>query len=139
MAKHQELLLGFGVRISPPRGLTPAREFLAEWGLQLYLLERGLQADGGPLAAVIRSRDRSLTAEDQVDLLTWLFYELGAPAVVLGPLCGDGGPPDGDGPALRVYRADPALAPLAVLYREHRIDAVQFLDVLGGYARPVIH
>ena len=105
----------------------------------LEMVRPGLQADGGPLAAVIRSGERSLTAEDQVDLLTWLFYELGAPAVVLGPLCADGGPPDGDGPALQVYRTDPALGPLALLYREHRIDAVQFFDVLGGYARPVIH
>ena len=139
MAKHRELLLGFGVRISPPRGMTPADEFFAQWALELHLCERGLQADGGPLAAVIRSGDRSLTAVDQVDLVTWLFFEVGVPTVALGPLCSDGGPPEGDGPALRVSRADPALAPLAVLYREHRIDAAQFLDVLGGYMRPSIH
>ena len=119
--------------------MTPADEFFAPWALEPYLFERGLQAEGGPLAAVIRSEDRSLTAVDQVDLVTWLFFEIGVPAVALGPLSSDGGPPEGDGPALRVSRTDPALAPLAVLYREHRIDAIRFLDVLGGYVRPAIH
>ena len=119
--------------------MTPADEFFAQWALEPYLIERGLQADGGPLAAVIRSDDRSLIAVDQADLLTWLFYELDVPAVALGPLRTDGGPLESDGPALRVSRADPALAPLAVLYREHRIDAIRFLDVLGGYVRPAIH
>jgi hypothetical protein len=138
---EREVLLGFRVRISPPRGMTPAAEFLMEWALALYFYEHELQAEGGQLSAVIRSGDRSLSATDQADLLLWLFYEIEVPAVVLGPLVEVGMErgTDGDGGALRVFRSDPSLAALAVLYRQHRIDADQFLDVLGGFVLPAVH
>ena len=139
---EREVLLGFRVRISPPRGMTPATEFLMEWALALYFFEHELQADGGPLNAVIRSADRSLSATDQADLLIWLFFEVEVPAVVLGPLVEVGMERgidlDGVTP-LRVFRSDPALAALTVLYRQNRIDADQFLDVLGGFVLPAVH
>ena len=139
---EREVLLGFRVRISPPRGLTPAAEFVMELALALYFFEHELKADGGPLNAVIRSGDRCLTAVDQADLLIWLFYEIEVPAVVLGPLVEVGMERgidlDGVTP-LRVFRSDPALAALTVLYRQNRIDADQFLDVLGGFVLPAVH
>jgi hypothetical protein len=121
--------------------MTPAAEFLMEWALALYFFEHELQADGGQLSAVIRSGDRSLTAVDQADLLIWLIYEVEVPAVVLGPLIEVGMErgTDCDGGALRVFRSDPSLAALTVLYRQHRIDADQFLDVLGGFVLPAVH
>ena len=130
-----EPLLGFTVRISPPRGLSPAAEFRLAGALELYLLERDLLTSGGPLFAAIRSADRSLAAGDQVDLLTWLVFEVGVPAVALGPLVPDCGVPDGQGPVIRAHRNDPALSHLAALYLDHRIDAQLFLDALGGQAR----
>jgi hypothetical protein len=139
---EREVLLGFRVRISPPRGLTPATEFVLELALALYFFERELKAEGGPLNALIRSGYRSLTAVDQADLLIWLFFGVEVPEVVLGPLVpvgtGRGADfgADGGGAALRVLRSDPVLAALAVLYRQHRIDAGQFLGALGGKVLP---
>ena len=138
---EREVLLGFRVRISPPRGLTPATGFVLELALALYFFEREWKVEGGPLNAVIRSGYRSLTAVDQADLLIWLFFGVEVPEVVLGPLVpvGTGRGADGGGVSLRVFRSDPVLAALAVLYRQHRIDAGQFLGALGGKVLPAVH
>ena len=130
-----EPLLGFTVRIRPPRGLSPAAEYRFGSALELYLLERDLLTNGGPLFAAVYSNDRSLSATDQVDLLTWLVFEAGVPALALGPLVPDCGAPMGDGPMIRVHRSDPVLSHLDALYRDHRIDADLFLAVLGGQVR----
>ena len=130
-----ESLLGFTVRIRPPRGLSRAAEYRFDSALELYLHERNLLISGGPLFAAVHSNDRSLSATDQVDLLTWLVFEAGVPALAVGPLVPDCGAPMGDGPMICVHRSDPMLSHLEALYRNHRIDADLFLAVLGGQVR----
>jgi len=130
-----EPVLGFTIWITPRRGLSPQAEQAFERGFADYLDSRDLQWWGTHLCVAIGSDHRSLTEEDQVDVLMWLV-EAWASAIVeigrLGPHTGMPARRDAL-PVVRVQSSDLMLIPIVWLYRAGRVNAKQVLDMLGGF------
>ena len=131
--------LGFTVWIEARPGVTAVEQNTFLRRLQDYLDDHELQIVGGPLHALVFAEDRSLTATDQVDLLDWLIGDPVVRAVALSPPS-----PSVDRPAqrdagyLRVQATDLTLIGLTLLYRSRSLSAELYLQVLGGFVRPVV-
>jgi hypothetical protein len=119
--------------------MTPDAEATFSRRLEDYMVARGLQLVGAPLRAVVWSPDRSLTATDQVDLLDWLIDDPAVQAAMVSPLGRQlGQPAHRDDGYIRVCSTDMALIGLTLLYRARRVGAELYLQILGGYLRPVV-
>lgn len=136
MAKMLEPRLGFTVWIEPRTGMAPAAQAAFMRRMEDYLDARDLQFDGAPLRAVIWSPERSLSATDQVELLDWLIDDAAVCTASVSPLTRHSTGPAScaDGYVL-VRAADTAIAALSLLYRERRVSAELYLQILGGFIR----
>lgn len=129
-------LRSFKVRLRMQPGITPRQELSFERDLGLYLLERELIGEGGPLTMSIRSDSRDLTVTDQVDLLAWLMSSAPVAVAEIGSQAQEdsrGDPEAGDARLkdfIRACRSDLALAPVLDLYRLARIGADLVAEVL---------
>lgn len=130
-----EPVLGFTVWITPRRGLSPQAEQAFERGFADYLDSRDLQWWGTHLCVAIGSDDRSLSEEDQVDVLIWLLDGWTSATVEIGGLAPHTGlPARRDAlPVVRVQASDLMLIPIVWLYRAGRVNAKQVLEMLGGF------
>lgn len=122
-------LRSFEVRLRMQPGITPRQELSFEQDLELYLMERELIGEGGPLLMSIRSDSRDLTVTDKVDLLAWLMSSAPVAAAEIAAQAKDDSsdlPEAGDAESeefIRACRSDLALAPVLDLYRLGRIRA----------------
>ena len=136
---RREPRLAFAVRIVPVPGLAPAvwRRFLNEW--EAHADEHGLQLDGTQLLWRVFSAERSLTEEDQVDLLDWLVDRPLVCEALLSPLSERADPvPQLEAGFVRLRCSDPCTPGLVLLYRNRRLTAPMVLHALGGFVRPVV-
>ena len=118
--------------------MSPAAQAAFMRRMEDYLDARDLQCDGAPLRAVIWSPDHSLSATDQVELLDWLIDDAAVCTASVSPLMRHSAEPASfaDGYVL-VRAADTAIAALSLLYRARRVSAELYLQILGGFIRPV--
>jgi hypothetical protein len=127
------------VWIQPRPGIHLSAESDFARRLDDYLSELRLSMTGVPLCLVLWSEERSLSATDQVDFIEWLISDPIAPTVVLSPLSECTHVVADRGSAwLRADATDMTLIPLTWLYSIHRISAEQYLQILGGFARPAV-
>jgi len=130
--------LGFTVWIEARPRLTAAEQTAFMRRLQDYAEAHDLLLGGGPLCALIFAEDRSLTATDQVDLLDWLIGDPLVQAVAVSPLSPRLQQPAGrEAGYLRVGTTDLTLIGLTLLYRNRSLPAELYLQILGGFVRPV--
>jgi hypothetical protein len=134
-AAKTDALLGFSVWITPFRGATRAEFAALQRRVEDYLIERDLRDSGTPLQMLVCSDERSLSATDQVDLLVWLVTQPVVAMVEIGPLQAHVGSPGerGSQPVAVARFGDLGLVPMAWLYGTNRLNAEQFIQMLGGY------
>ena len=138
MSRSSSQYLGFTVWIEARPRVTAAEQNAFLRRLQDYADAHDLLLGGGPLAALVFADDRSLTATDQVDLLDWLIDDPLVRTVAVSPLS-----PRLDQPAgreagyLSVRATDLTLIGLTLLYRNRSLSAELYLQLLGGFVRPV--
>ena len=130
-----ESLHGFEIRIHPSPILTPDAQDRFVQRYDNFLSDHRLQWEGEVLWRFISSPIRDLTVSDQVNLLSWMMNDDIRPNVQLGDLQDAAGIPD---PAqvdqwVWTWHADPALAALLLLYRQGRIKASLFWQILTGH------
>jgi hypothetical protein len=108
-------------------------------GLDRYLESYGMTRTLNPLHALICSPERSLTLNDQINLLVWMIEDRRALGVEIGALqLHTGIPSQRDRVAqLPAMFEDQALVPMASLYKAGRLYAEQVVEMLGGYHAPV--
>lgn len=132
--------LGFSVRLEPRPGMTEREGRRLLQALEEYFESHGLAATGTQLQWLVYSDQRSLSEADQVDLLDWLIGQPGISQVLLMPLTTRRDCPGviQDGfVALRT--SELWVVGLTLLYRCRRLTPTLYLQVLGGYVRPVAH
>ena len=138
MAKPADRLLGFAVLIQPYPSFTLAQLRELERRIEDYAEAHQLQLSGHHLTYTVSSPDRSLTAPDQVDLIDWLSGQPGISALRLTPLRDRPDTPASDEEGFLLMSAcDTVTIGLKLLYRARRIDADQYLQILGGFVRSV--
>ena len=130
-----ESLHGFEIRIYPSPILTPDAQDRFVQRYDNFLSDYRLQWEGDVLRRFISSPIRDLTMSDQVNLLSWMMNDDIRPNVQLGAMQDAAGIPD---PAqvdqwVWTWHADPALAALLLLYRQGRIKASLFWQILTGH------
>jgi hypothetical protein len=131
--------LGFSVRIIPCAGATEAMVRRFCHALEDYGDERELVLAGTQLLWTASSAERSLTETDQVELLDWLIDQPLVGEVALMPLTGRlvRTAAEADG-FVRLRRSDLCTVGLTLLYRSRRLTPAMYLQVLGGFVRPVV-
>jgi YggL 50S ribosome-binding protein len=136
---RREVRLSFSVRIVSAPGLSEAmsRRFLREW--EDHVDEHGLVLEGTQLLWRVSSAERSLSADDQVDLLAWLADQPLVSEVRMSALCQSGDVFAQLEAGYAVLRTgDPCTPALTLLHRQRRLTAPMVLQALGGYVRPVL-
>lgn len=132
--------LGFSVRLEPRPGLTEREGRRLLQALQEYFEAHGLAADGTQLQWLVYSGVRSLSQADQVDLLDWLVDLPGLSEVLLMPLTArldrPGSLQDG---FVALRTSELSTVALTLLYRCRRLTPALYLQVLGGFVRPLAH
>jgi hypothetical protein len=130
-----ESLHGFEIRIYPSPILTPDAQDRFVQRYDNFLSDHRLQWEGDVLRRFISSPIRALSVSDQVNLLSWMMNDDIRPNVQLGDLQDAAGIPDPDRADrwVRTWHADPALAALLLLYRQGRIKASLFWQILTGH------
>ena len=133
--ESQESLHGFEIRIHPSPILTPDAQDRFVQRYDNFLSDHRLQWEGEVLWRFISSPVRDLSVSDQVNLLSWMMNDDIRPNVQLGALQDAAGIPDPDRADRWVWtwHADPALAALLLLYRQGRIKASLFWQILTGH------
>ncbi len=137
MTKSVERLRGFAVLIQPYPGITLYELRSLERRIEDYAQAHDLQLEGHQLSYAISSRDRSLTASDQVELADWLSSQPGISALRLTPLSEEPDRLAGDDGFLLMPVCDTVTIGLKLLYRARRISAELYLQILGGFVRSV--
>jgi hypothetical protein len=130
-----EVPRGFSVWITPFQGTSPAEFAALQRRVEDYLIDRDLRDSGTPLQLEVWSDERSLSAVDQVDLLVWLIAQPGIATVEVSPLHAQGKTvaERGTQPVVVARFGDLGLVPMAWLYSSSRLNAAQFIEMLGGY------
>jgi len=126
---------GFMVRAQVGPG-WPYQEqalFMRRW--EDYLAERELFWSGALGASVVWAEDRDLEPADQVDLLLWLLDQPLVRSVSLSQLDERIDEPETLRalPVVHARFGDLTVIPLVWLYQARRIDARQFIEILGGH------
>ena len=132
-----ESLHGFAIRIYPSPILTPDAQDRFVQRYDNFLSDHRLQWEGDVLRRFISSPVRDLSVSDQVNLLSWMMNDNIRPNVQLGALQDAADIPDPDKSdksdcGVWTWHADPALAALLLLYRQGRIKASLFWQILTG-------
>ena len=137
---RSEPRFGFSVRIEPRPGLTNREGRRLLQSLDEYFEAHGLAAEGTQLQWRVYSDERSLSEVDQVDLLDWLVDQPGISEVLLMPLTTrrdrQGVLQDG---FVALRTSELWVVGLTLLYRCRRLTPALYLQVLGGFVRPVSH
>lgn len=103
-----------------------------------YARERELLPRGCQLRWVLSSPQRSLSAADQVELLDWIVDRPGIAAVNLSQLLPDlAAPVPLSEGYLRLTPLEPSVIGLTLLHRLGRIKPELYLEILGGFVRPI--
>lgn len=127
--------LGFMVRaqVAPGRPYQEHAAFMRRW--DDYLVEHDLMSVGAPGAATIWADHRDVEPADQVDMMLWLLDQPLVRSVSLSPLDASIDDPEVMRalPVVHARFGDLSVIPLKWLYRARRIDARQFIDILGGH------
>ena len=130
--------LGFSFSIVPVPGMTWPQLVALEREIEDFAQARELWLGGDQLRRVLTSPQRSLSAADQVELLDWLVDRPGIAAVNLSPLLpGLGFPAPLSEGYLRLMPLEPAVIGLTLLYRLGHIKPELYLEILGGFVRPL--
>ena len=138
--------VGFALQLDVLPGLPLAECRRLERRLEDYAEAQGLRFEGTQLRHVVSSPERGVSVNDQVALLDWLVDQPGLVGVRLGPIApvsalgeasADPDEPGDEGAFVQVRTGDLALIGLTLLYRCGRIAPVLYLQILGGYVRPV--
>lgn len=131
--------LGFSFSIVPVPGMTWPQLAALERQIEDFARERELMLGGHQLQHVLWSLQRSLSAADQVEFLDWVVGVAGIASVNLSPLL-----PDQDLPAplsqgyLRLMPLEPVVIGLTILHRLGHIKPELYLEILGGFVRPLV-
>ena len=137
MANHVPLR-GFSLLIQPYPGFTMQQLRELERRIEDYAESHELETDGHHLTFTFASSDRSLTATDQVDLVDWLSGHPGISALRLTPLRERPEAPAAEEDGFLIVPACSTVTiGLKLLYRARRISAELYLQILGGFVRPV--
>ena len=133
-----ESLHGFEIRIHPSPILTPDAQDRFVQRYDNFLSDHRLQWEGDVLRRFISSPARALTVSDQVNLLSWMMNDDIRPNVQLGDLqdvavISDPDLADKLDCWVWTWHADPALTALLLLYRQGRIKASLFWQILTGH------
>ena len=141
MTKHSEPQLGFIVHIEPRPGFTLAEARNLDRCLEDYAEAHDLDLGHHQLTRLVTAQDRSMTATDQVDLLDWLVSQPGVSSIRVSVLTDRLATPEPSsvwaGGFVHVSMADVGLIGLTILYRARRITAPLYLQILGGFVRPL--
>jgi len=130
--------LGFSFSIVLVPGMTWPQLATLERQIEDFARERELVLGGHHLQRALWSLQRSLSAADQVEFLNWVVDLSGIASVSLSPLL-----PDQNLPAplsegyLRLMPLEPSVIGLTLLYRLGHIKAELYLEILGGFVRPL--
>jgi len=128
---------GFTIGVELVPGATLAQARGLERCIEDYADAHELQIAGHHLTYVVSAADRGLTAVDQVDLLDWLTDQPWVRNVRLSPLALSDTPATWSEGFLLVASCDVPVIGLKLLYRCRRITAEQYLQILGGFVRPL--
>jgi len=129
---------GFTVWIAPRPGTTLAEQGALARRLEDYGAPRDLMIGGSPLCAVVFAEDRSLTARDQADLIDWLIDDPIVRSVAVSPLSSAIDRPTRRAEGyLKVQATDLTLIGVTLLYRNRALSAELYLQLLGGFVRPL--
>jgi len=138
MSKNTSDQLGFTVWIEPRPGTTFAEQGALARRLEDYGAPRDLMIDGSPLCAAVFAEDRSLSASDQADLIDWLIDDPIVRSVAVSPLSSELGRPASRAEGyLKVQATDLTLIGVTLLYRNRALSAELYLQLLGGFVRPL--
>lgn len=130
--------LGFSFSIVPTPGMTWPKVVALERQIEDYARERELLPRGCQLRWVLSSPQRSLSAADQVELLDWIVDRPGIAAVNLSQLLPDlAAPVPLSEGYLRLTPLEPSVIGLTLLHRLGRIKPELYLEILGGFVRPI--
>lgn len=134
-----ELGFGFTIWVHLARPGVAADVQLFRHGLDRHLGSRGLLRSMNPLHTLVWSHERSLSLDDQIDLLVWLIEDRRAIGVELGALQPHAGvPAQRDRVAqLPAMFGGHTLLSMTRLYKAGRLRAEQVVEMLGGYRAPV--
>lgn len=142
-SRAQEHEVGFALELELRPGLQLPDFRRLERRLEDYAEAQGLQFVGTQLHHRVSAPDRPVGVNDQVALIDWLVDQPGLVAIRLGPITalaqfdavgqGEGN----DSAFIQVRTGDFALIGLTLLYRCGRITPTLYLQILGGYVRPV--
>jgi hypothetical protein len=134
-SESAESLHGFEICIFPSPTVTPDAQDRFVQRYDNFLSDHRLQWEGKVLRRFISSPERDLSVSDQVNLLSWMMNDNIRPNVQLGALRFALGTPDSDlaDQWVWAWHADPALAALLLLYRQGRIRASLFWQILTGH------
>lgn len=130
--------LGFSFSIVLTPGMTWPQMLNLERQIEDYARQHELTLEGHQLRYVLSSPQRDLSAADQVELMDWMVDRAGVAAVHVSPLL-----PDLAAPAplsegyLRFIPLELPVVGLTLLHRLGRIRPELYLEILGGFVRPV--
>jgi hypothetical protein len=119
---------------APGTPLSRVRDL--ERAIEDYADAHDLDMSGTQLRFLVQALGRPTTAEDQVALLDWLVDRPGLRRVRVGALRRSAA---GQGAHLQVASGDMAVIGVTLLYRLGRLNAEQYLEILGGFVRPDVH
>jgi hypothetical protein len=129
--------LGFTLWLETAPERPSAQEIELQRCLKNFARDHGLVLHGGLFCSVVRGAERSLGLCDQVALIHWLVSQPLVCTVMVSPLSPkpDAARP-GDG-APTVHNPNVLTMALKILYQMQRITPQQYVQILGGYVRPV--
>lgn len=130
--------LGFSFTLVLTPGMTWPQLLCLERQIEDYARERELTLEGHQLRYVLTSPQRNLSAADQVEFMDWMVDRAGVAAVNVSPLLPDlvAPVPLSEG-YLRLVPLDLPVVGLTLLHRLGRIRPELYLEILGGFVRPV--
>ncbi len=133
--ERQIVLRGFWLGLRMPPGMTGREELTVERRLADHVSDLGLiVGEGAQRRAFVHADDRELSLTDQIDLTDWCLCHTPATHVAVSGLADAAiWPLPLTAQVLRIDRFDPALIAVSCLYRMGRIQAEQYLQMLGGF------
>ncbi|MDN3923221.1 hypothetical protein [Roseateles violae] len=137
-AKAPKAAKGFWLWVEPRPDTDVTDEVRFARAFEDYVGGQGLCLSGGPLLSQITGQTRSLSLQDQVNLIDWMLLQPQVRAVSVTPLAAELEPTlNSDVGLLRVPALDLGVIAVCLLYRMGRLKPEQYIEILGGYVRRV--
>ena len=142
-AQRADLTFALELQVRPSLSWPEGRQL--ERRLQDYAEAQGLRIEGTQLRHLVSATDRPVSINDQVALIDWLVDQPGLVGVRVGAISPrdseeDDVPLDEEGAPqafVQLRTCDLVVIGLTLLYRCGRIAPALYLQILGGYVRPV--